>query len=142
MTVTVNITGLEPVSEAINNLAKAMGVPGGVTAAVQDRTTGPAPQIAPASAPQPVPVTSAQSAAPIQSVPVQQTAPVPGTVPTATPVYTEDVLAKAAMTLMDSGKQGDLINLLGQFGVNALPELPPGQYGAFATALRGMGAQI
>lgn len=92
--------------------------------------------------------------APVQAVPVQQSAPIQrpmpapvrqsiaGPVPTSTPSYTADDLAKAAMTLMDSGKQGDLINLLGQFGVNSLPDLPPEKYGAFATALRGMGAQI
>ena len=56
--------------------------------------------------------------------------------------YTPDDLARAAMALMDCGKQQDLIALLGQFGVVAIPELRPEQYGAFATALRGMGAQI
>ena len=43
---------------------------------------------------------------------------------------------------MDSGRQNDLINLLAQFGVNSVPHLQPNQYGAFATALREMGAQI
>ncbi len=56
--------------------------------------------------------------------------------------YTLDDLARAAMTLMDSGKQGDLLGLLGSFGVEALPALPPAQYGAFAVKLREMGAQI
>ena len=46
------------------------------------------------------------------------------------------------MQLMDSGRQNDLINLLAQFGVNSVPHLQPNQYGAFATALREMGAQI
>lgn len=94
---------------------------------------------------QPVPVQAVpvQQSAPVQQpVPVAQPAPAAGAVPTAAPSYTPDELARAAMTLMDSGKQGELISLLGQFGVNALPDLPPEQYGAFATALRGMGAQI
>ncbi len=56
--------------------------------------------------------------------------------------YTKDDLAKAAMTLMDAGRQPDLLNLLAQFGVDSLPAIPPEQYGAFATALRGLGAQI
>lgn len=56
--------------------------------------------------------------------------------------YTLDDLARAAMTLMDSGKQGELLGLLGSFGVEALPALPPAQYGAFAVKLREMGAQI
>lgn len=75
----------------------------------------------------------------VQSVP---TAPVQTSVPTASVTYTPDDLARAAFALMDSGRQQELIGLLQQFGVNAIPELKPEQYGAFATALRGMGAQI
>lgn len=84
--------------------------------------------------------------APVQqtsAVPVQQ-APVAPTqqVPTSNVTYGPDDLARAAMALMDSGKQQELIALLGQFGVVSIPELRQEQYGAFATALRGMGAQI
>ena len=46
------------------------------------------------------------------------------------------------MTLMDLGKQDELQKLLQTFGVPALPALPKEQYGAFATALRGLGARI
>lgn len=56
--------------------------------------------------------------------------------------YTIDNLANAAMALMDAGRQAELLNLLSQFGVESLPALQPEQYGAFATALRGLGAQI
>ena len=108
--------------------------------------TQPVQQVAPAT-PQPVqtqqmaPVTpqpvQTQQMAPVTPPPVQQ-APVQ----TAAPAYTADGLARAAMTLMDSGRQGDLINLLAQFGTEALTQLPQEQYGAFATALRGLGAPI
>lgn len=111
-------------------------MPAPSTAPVQPTFAAAAPITAPAMAPtQPVtpvvPVTA----------PVQQpsaTAPVP----TSTPAYVLDDLARAAITLMDSGRQNDLVNLLAQFGVDSLPALPKEQYGAFATALRGMGAQI
>lgn len=98
-----------------------------------------------------------QNTVPVQPVPTQQTAPVnmgqtqPAAVtpppvqtpvPTAQPSYTMEDLSKAGMTLMDSGRQGELRNLLAQFGVQSLPDLPKEQYGAFATALRGLGAQI
>ena len=63
-------------------------------------------------------------------------------VPTASPSYSSDDLAKACIALMDQGRQKDLQNLLAQFGVTALPQLMKEQYGAFATALRGMGAPI
>ena len=80
------------------------------------------------------------------AAPVQQASPAPQnvapTVPTAAVEYTLDDLARAGMTLVDSGRQGDLLQLLARFGVSALPALPKAQYGAFATALREMGAQI
>ena len=79
---------------------------------------------------------------PVQAVPIQ-TVPVQTAVPTSTVAYTMDDLARAGMSLMDCGKQADLQRLLMErFGVDSLPQLPKEQYGAFATALRGMGAQI
>lgn len=88
--------------------------------------------------------------APVQPVPtvpvasVPQPAPIPPTtpVPTTVPTYTLEDLTKAAIPLMDSGKQPALLQLLKDFGVEALPLLGPEQFGAFATALRGLGAQI
>ena len=88
-------------------------------------------------APVTTPPVQAQHVTPVTPPPVQQ-APVQTTAPS----YTADDLARAAMTLMDSGRQGDLINLLAQFGTEALTQLPQEQYGAFATALRGLGAPI
>ena len=111
---------------------------------VQSAVVAPAAApVAPAVPIQSVPVT------PVVSVPTQMpvvqsvpTAPVQTPVPTTSVTYTPDDLARAAFALMDSGRQQELIGLLQQFGVNAIPELKPEQYGAFATALRGMGAQI
>ena len=80
---------------------------------------------------------------PTYTAPTQPTYTAPTqTVSTSAPTYTPDELARAAMTLMDSGRQQELIGLLQSFGVSSLPELKPEQYGPFATALRGMGAQI
>lgn len=82
--------------------------------------------------------------APINTTPIvpEQTVSATPSVPTAEVSYQPDDLARAAMTLMDSGRQGELIQLLAKFGVSALPDLRPEQYGAFATALREMGAKI
>ena len=98
---------------------------------VQPQQAAPAPQ-----------VTTAPPQA--QTPPVQvMTQPAPVTqVQTSTPSYTLDDISRAATTLMDAGRQGELIGLLKQFGIATLPDLPKEQYGAFATALRGMGAQI
>lgn len=142
MTVSVNITGLEPIAAAINSLAQAMGA-NGVTVAVGDRrqeasqpVADPAPALSTAAIPA-APAPASVPAAPPSAVPVAQQA-----VPTSTTAYTADDLAKAAISLMDAGRQNELIALLQQFGVAAVPNLLPAQYGAFATALRGMGAQI
>lgn len=91
--------------------------------------------------------TAPMQTAPVQTPPVQavpiQTVPVQTAVPTSTVAYTMDDLARAGMSLMDCGKQAELQKLLKEgFGVDALPQLPKEQYGAFATALREMGAQI
>ncbi|PRR92933.1 MULTISPECIES: hypothetical protein [unclassified Bacillus (in: firmicutes)] len=83
-------------------------------------------------------------------VPLQnQQAPQPGpqapntsTVPTATVSYTQDQLAVAASSLLDSGRSNELVSLLASFGVQALTQLPQEHYGSFATKLRELGAQI
>ena len=105
----------------------------------------PMPAAAPVQTVQPaVPVAST----PTMAVPAPATAapapaaPIPAPVPTTEPAYTLDDLARAGMTLMDTGRPGEVIQLLARFGVDALPALPKSQYGAFATALREMGAQI
>jgi FtsZ-interacting cell division protein ZipA len=98
-------------------------------APVQQQATPVQQQTAPVQQ-QPAPVQ--QQTAPVQQAPVQSTAP----------SYKMDDLSNAAMQLMDKGMQAQLLQLISQFGVDALPQLPPEQYGNFATALRGLGAQI
>ncbi len=83
------------------------------------------------------------AAAPVQTqAPIAQNSSTVAPVQTTAKTYTLDELAQAAMPLMDSGRQAALLNLINQFGVDSLPALSPEQYGAFATALRGLGAQI
>ena len=90
---------------------------------------------APVTPPAPVPPAPA-------AAPAAPTAPAAPAVPTSVPSYTRDDLSRAAMTLMDKGMQAQLQQLIQSYGVNSLVELPQDQYGNFATALRGMGAQI
>lgn len=100
---------------------------------------------APVSIPQPTVLQPSSTMAPITpapQAPVAPTVPASAAVPTSTREYSMDDLARAAIPLMDAGGQQALVGLLSQFGVSALPELPKEQYGAFATALRGMGAKI
>lgn len=93
----------------------------------------------------PVSVPPVQPAVPVQTTPVQTAAPAQpamSPVPTTERTYSLDELANAAMTLMDKGMQNQLQELLASYGVEALPTLPREMYGNFATALRGMGANI
>lgn len=90
--------------------------------------------------------------APVASAPVQ-TAPTPApvaapapapapAVPVTAPTYTLDQIAKAGANLVDAGKMERLLALLTKYGVQAVTQLTPDQYGAFATELRALGAQI
>lgn len=97
----------------------------------QVQQTAPATQQTPTVPQQTAPATQ-QSMPPVQQQPVQTTAP----------TYQLEDLSRAAMQLMDKGMQEQLQQLLAGYGVESLPSLPAEQYGNFATALRGMGAQI
>jgi hypothetical protein len=123
-------------ANALNNLAAAMGAK---QAPVQPQPVVAAPQTAPAqpiappapAAPMPAPATTAQQSVPVAGVPLAQP-----------PKYTVDQIMAAGAQLMDAGKVNDLMNLLHSFGVQAVMDLKQEQFGAFATALREMGAKI
>ncbi|TCL65874.1 hypothetical protein EDC14_10163 [Hydrogenispora ethanolica] len=69
------------------------------------------------------------------------TAPVE-TLPTTTPGYTIEDLAKAASLLAGAGKRDQILALMNSFGVGMLTELPKEHFGAFAVKLRELGAKI
>ena len=123
--ITVNIPGLPELAQALTALSeKTAGVPDACSVE-KPRQTVVQPEAVPAAEPVPQPAEPPAAA-----------------VPTAVPRdYTLDDLARAAMPLMDT-HMADLQRLLQSFGVEALPNLPKEQYGAFATALRGMGGRI
>lgn len=130
---------------------------------VPEPSFGTPPAPGPISAPAPVqpappaqaPVPLAVAPGPVQAAPVQASvaapiaaapvAPTP-TVPTAPTAparqFQFEDIQLAATSLVDAGKRDAVLGLLGQFQVRALSELPADQYGAFATALRGLGAKI
>lgn len=93
---------------------------------------------APAPAPAPVvPVTADPAPAPAANTPVAPAVPV-----ATPPAYTLDQISKAGAALVDAGKMEQLLALLTKYGVAAVTQLNPGQYGTFATELRALGAQI
>lgn len=97
---------------------------------------------APASAPTP----AIPSPAPTSAVPSPASAPVAPApvIPTSTPTYSIDDVARAGAALAQQGpdKINALTGLLQQFGLQAVTQLRPEQMGPFVTALRGLGAQI
>lgn len=110
-----------------------------------------APVAAPAPAapvnPTPAPVAPvAAPVAPTAPVPTEQpAAPVaqaPAAVPVTAPAYTLDQIARAGASLVDAGKMEQLLALLARYGVAAVTQLQPDQFGVFATELRALGAQI
>lgn len=145
--VTINVPGLKELSEALMQLAVAMG---GKSVQMDGAAVGQAvhEQLSTEEVPwgnASVPQQNTTGAVPTPSVPVQasaQSMQAPAAVPTSEPTYTRDDLSKAAMQLMDKGMQAQLMQLIQSFGVASLMELSPENYGNFATGLRGMGAQI
>lgn len=124
--------------QALNNLADALrgqAAPG--PAAPTGQTLAPA---APApTMPVPAPVAPVQSVAPVQPAPVAPAVPL-----AAAPNFTIEQVSTAGAELLREHpeKMQDLLALLQQFGVPTVQALKPEQAGAFATALRGLGAKI
>lgn len=132
-------------SAAILKLAEAI-TPKAVTTRVEQPAipTAPAPTTpaptTPASVPgptaAPVPITGPSAAT------VPGNAPAPVVPVAAAPSYSMEQIATAGAALVDAGKRDQLLELLGRFGVQAVTQLQPAQFGVFAAELRALGAQI
>jgi len=124
-------------------------------------TTAPAvPPTAPMTAPTATaPIAGTLDQAPPVNPTVATETPVPTFAPTATntaspsnsspgvplaapPTYTLDQLARAGASLAQSGKMEQALALLAKYNVQTVNQLSPDQYGAFATELRALGAQL
>lgn len=147
MEITVNVTGLDNLANAIFALANAAGnskeetqMDAAKVAPVVQQTVVPTKTVAPAA-------TTVPSTPPVQPVPTTQatpTAPPVNPVPTATatPTYTMEQLAVAATGLIDAGKMQDVQNTLASLGAQTLMDLPQEKYGEFASAIKAIGAVI
>lgn len=146
MEITVNVTGLDNLANAIFALAKAAGnckeetqmdaakvAPAVQQAVAPTATTTTVPNTPPVQDVQPVSPTQTAQAAPTVS-------PVPTA--TATPTYTMEQLAVAATGLIDAGKMQDVQNTLASLGAQTLMDLPQEKYGEFASAIKAIGAVI
>lgn len=153
MKITVTMPDL---AAAICKLAAAI-TPPDINTLTPDELRGapaaaPVPPVA-APAPAPAAPVNPTPAAPV-AAPVAPTAPVPteqpaasvaqapAAVPVTAPTYTLDQIARAGASLVDAGKMEQLLALLARYGVAAVTQLQPDQFGVFATELRALGAQI
>lgn len=122
------------------NISVSQGTPAPVAPVAAPVTPAPVPPVTmpPATVvptqPTPAPVAPAQTVAP--------TNPAPAVPVTTAPTYTLDQIAKAGASLVDAGKMEQLLALLAKYGVQAVTQLQPDQYGVFATELRTLGAQL
>lgn len=123
-----NVSGTAPVAQY------------GSAAPVSTQTpTPPVAQTAPAPVAQvnptypSMPTSYPSNTAPVTAAPVAQA-----------PAFTLEQVSKAGADLITAqpAKMQDLMALLQQYGVQTIQALPTDKLGAFATALRGMGAQI
>lgn len=131
------VAAVEKLAAAIDKTALNITVPNEGTLNFNMPAPTPAPVAAPASAPAPAPTPAAPPVTPMPTA----AAPAPA-VPVTAPTYTLDQIAKAGANLVDAGKMEQLLALLTKYGVQAVTQLTPDQYGAFATELRALGAQI
>jgi hypothetical protein len=148
MEITVNVTGLDNLANAIFALANAAGnskeetqMDAAKVAPVVQQTVVPTETVAPAA----TTVPSTPPVQPVPAAPVAQNAasavnPVPTA--TATPTYTMEQLAVAATGLIDAGKMQDVQNTLASLGAQTLMDLPQEKYGEFASAIKAIGAVI
>lgn len=98
---------------------------------------------APAAAPS-APATPAPIAPPAPVTYTPPAAPPPAVPIAAAPAYTAEQLAHAGadFVMRNPARAGEAQQLLARFGVQAVTDLPKERYGEFATALRGLGAQV
>lgn len=150
MEITVNVTGLDNLANAIFALAKAAGnckeetqLDATKVAPVVQQAVAPAETAAQTTTtvPSTLPVQNVQ---PVPTTQTAQTAPTASPVPTATatPTYTMEQLAVAATGLIDAGKMQDVQNTLASLGAQTLMDLPQEKYGEFASAIKAIGAVI
>lgn len=123
------------VLKAIDKLTTALEK-NAVNISVPQDTPAPVAPVAAPVTPAPVPPVTTP---PTTAVPTQ---PAPVVPVTTAPTYTLDQIAKAGASLVDAGKMEQLLALLAKYGVQAVTQLQPDQYGVFATELRTLGAQL
>ena len=143
MTVTFEGSAAEVLSEMQVLLKNSVTPKGSTVEVTPEKVTlacTAAPQISKVKIPD-----SALKAAKSPAVPVQPpTVPVqPPTVPVApAKEYTQAEILAACGPLMDAGKVPELTQIIQEFGVASMMEIPQEKYGELAVKLRALGAKL
>lgn len=113
------------------------------TAKTTPATTAPVAPVTAEAPVNPIPMTAPviPQNVPVAPAPTVPTTPVTTSYPSNPPI-TLDVLSNAGAGLLEKGMMPQLMALLGKYGVQAITQLKPDQYPAFASELRAMGALI
>lgn len=143
MTVTFEGSAAEVLSEMqvfLKNAATPKGSTVEVTPEKVTIASTAAPQISKVKMPDSAPKVAKSPAVPIQppTVPIQ-----PPTVPVApAKEYTQAEILAACGPLMDAGKVPELTQIIQEFGVASMMEIPQEKYGELAVKLRALGAKL
>lgn len=143
MTVTFDGSAAEVLSEMqvfLKNTAAPKGSTVEVTPEKVTIASTAAPQISKVKIPDSAPKAAKSPAVPVQSptVPVQSP-----TVPVApAKEYTQAEILAACGPLMDAGKVPELTQIIQEFGVASMMEIPQEKYGELAVKLRALGAKL
>lgn len=136
MTVTFEGSAAEVLSEMQVFLKNSVTPKGSTVEVTPEKVTlacTAAPQISKVKIPD-----SALKAAKSSAVPVQ-----PPTVPVApAKEYTQAEILAACGPLMDAGKVPELTQIIQEFGVASMMEIPQEKYGELAVKLRALGAKL
>lgn len=143
MTVTFEGSAAEVLSEMQVFLKNSVTSKGSTVEATPEKVTlasTAAPQISKVKIPDLAPKAAKSPAAPVQP----PTAPVQApTVPVApAKEYTQAEILAACGPLMDAGKVPELTQIIQEFGVASMMEIPQEKYGELAVKLRALGAKL
>lgn len=143
MTVTFEGSAAEVLSEMQVFLKNSVTPKGSTVEVTPEKVTlacTAAPQINKVKIPDSAPKAAKSPAVPVQppTVPVQLP-----TVPVApAKEYTQAEILAACGPLMDAGKVPDLTQIIQEFGVASMMEIPQEKYGELAVKLRALGAKL
>lgn len=137
---TVKVPEVKAVAQPVQNQQTAPAAP--VQQSTQEASQTPVQAQPVMNTPTAAPVPTAPTQAPVQQTPATPTQPVQQPQQTAQAPVTLEAIARAGAALVDQGNMQQIMGLLSKYGVQAITQLQPNTYEAFAAEMRTLGAQI